>query len=326
MSLDNWKSLLAIDPVKVLLTAKDPILTALVRRDLLDENIQLVPDNNEIKQIIKRQQPDGSWKFKSKSVALYPSINHDLVETFKSFRILVGKYEMDRSDSAVAKCAAYVFSCQTAEGDIRGILGRQYMPYYCGLLLELLIRAGYANDDRVETAMNWLAGQRQKDGGWVVPLQTVKVNKLDNATYAADPVRADENLSSSHQATGMALRAFAVHPVYKNSGVAKKAGELLKSRILKPDKYNDRKTPEYWIKFQYPYWWNTLLSSLDTLYSIGFTLKDKDIEKGIEWFLTHQDNSGLWPTKFDKGEKEKVALNKMWIAYDICRILKLYFS
>jgi hypothetical protein len=40
----------------------------------------------------------------------------------------------------IAKAAEYIFSNQMYEGDIRGILGNQYMPYYHGAILELLIK------------------------------------------------------------------------------------------------------------------------------------------------------------------------------------------
>ncbi len=324
--MNNWISILTFDPLKKLLSSGDEILTAFVKRDLLDEKTQIKTNNDEIKQIIKRQQSNGSWIFKSNSVAKYPSINHDLVETFKSLRILVGKYEFNKTHETISKCADYILSCQTNEGDIRGILGNQYMSYYCGVFIEFLIQAGYENDERIEKAINWLISSRQNDGGWVVPLQTVRVNKLDDLTYASAPIIADKTLPFSHLATGMVLRAFVAHSVYRKTEIAKKAGELLKSRFLKPDKYNDRKAPEYWIKFQYPYWWTTLLSSLDSLYHIGYTAKDKDIQKGIEWFLINQDESGLWTTKFDKGDKVRIELDRLWIGYNICKILKFYLN
>lgn len=322
--MTNWLSILAHHPLEKLLTVEDDFLTFFVKRDLLGE-VGLKPiDNKEINQIIKRQEPNGSWIFKSNSVGKYPSINHDLVETFKSMRILIGKYELDKSHPTISKAANYIFSCQTLEGDIRGILGNQYMPYYCGLFLEYLIKAGYGEDERVEKAFDWLMRTRQIDGGWVIPLQTVKVDKLADATYASKPIVADKNFPSSHLATGMVLRAFAAHPYYKNSAVAITAGDLLKSRFLQSDKYNDRKTPEYWTKFQYPYWWTTLLSSLDTLYKLGYSIEDKDITKAVEWFLIHQNDSGWWHSKYDKGNKAKIQSANAWIAYDICRILKLY--
>jgi hypothetical protein len=174
--------------------------------------------------------------------------------------------------------------------------------------------------------MNWLVATRQNDGGWVVPLQTVKINKLDDKTYADVPIINDQSLPSSHLATGMVLRAFSVHPVYKKTNITRKAGELLKSRFFKPDKYTARKAPEYWIKFQYPYWWTTLISSLDSLYNFGFTIEDKDIEKGIEWFLINQNENGLWNTQYDKGDTDRLKLNQLWICYSICKILKLYMK
>jgi hypothetical protein len=39
----------------------------------------------------------------------------------------------------------------------------------------------------------------------------------------------------------MVLRAFAVHPEYKSRPEIIEAGSVLKSRILKADKYSDRK-------------------------------------------------------------------------------------
>ncbi|HOY31617.1 MAG TPA: prenyltransferase/squalene oxidase repeat-containing protein [Bacteroidales bacterium] len=324
--MDYWRSVLTFDPLKKLLSSNDELLTARVKRDLSDEEIPYRTENKEIRQIIKRQQPDGSWIFRSTSKKKYPSINHDLVETFKSLRILTGKYELNRNCEAITNCAAYIFGCQTDEGDIRGILGNQYMPYYCGLLVELLILAGYGNDDRIDKAVQWLISVRQNDGGWVVPLQTLRINKFDDSTYAAPAVYADKTLPFSHMTTGMVLRAFAVHRVYKKSEPAIKAGELLKSRFFKPDKYFARKSPEYWVKFQFPYWWTTILSSLDSLYHLGFTVKDKDVEKGIEWFLANQDESGLWAMHYDKGDKDKIESARLWVSYNICRILKMYLN
>ena len=324
--MSNWIKILSINPINRLLSSEDDILNYYIKRDLLDEGNSIRKYNKEIDQIIKKQQSDGSWVFRGNSVKKYPSINHNLIETFKSIRILVGKYEMDKSYEAILKCADYIFNCQTNEGDIRGILGNQYMPYYCGLFVEYLIKAGYEDDKRIELAINWLISSRQTDGGWVIPLQTVKINKLDDKTYASDPIIADKSLPSSHLSTGMVLRAFATHSAYRTTDVAKKAGELLKSRFFKSDKYTDRKTPEYWIKFQYPYWWTTLVSSLDSLYNLGFTIEDKDIEKVIEWLLINQNENGLWNTKYDKGEKEKLDSSRLWICYDICRVLKLYLK
>ena len=95
--MDNWTNILTANPIKLLLSSNDDILTHFVERDLLGKTNKMTIYNKEIDQIIKKQQPNGSWFLRSSSVKKYPSINHDLVETFKSMRLLVVKYEMDKS-------------------------------------------------------------------------------------------------------------------------------------------------------------------------------------------------------------------------------------
>jgi hypothetical protein len=322
----NWISFLNYDPLERLLLSGDKILIFFVKRDLLGEKNNIKIENQEISNIINSRQPDGSWIFKSSSKGKYHAINHNLVETYKSLRILVGKYELTKSNIAVSGAAEYIFKCQTDEGDIRGILGNQYMPYYCGAITGFLFKAGFKSDKRLLKAINWLIDFRQADGGWVIPLQALKVNKLKNSLYADNPLKVDKSLPSSHMATEMALRAFAYHPDYSKSPEARKAGELIKSRLFKPDKYSFRKASGYWIKFQNPFWWTTLLSSLDTLYRLGFDKNDPAIRNCLEWFIQNQEKSGLWNTGFNKGKIDKIDLNELWVGYGICKMLKMYFD
>lgn len=134
----------------------------------------------------------------------------------------------------------------------------------------------------------------------------------------------DKTKPSSHMTTGMVLRAFSTHPNYRKKTVSLNAAKLLKERFFKPDKYNNRKHPDYWVKFEYPYWWTTLLSSLDSLYDFGFRINDKYIQKAIEWLLINQKEDGLWGNIPAKGNIDKYKLERAWMSYDICRLLKLY--
>jgi hypothetical protein len=117
----------------------------------------------------------------------------------------------------------------------------------------------------------------------------------------------------------MVLRSFAAHPEYRAKPEVRTAGIRLKERLLKSDCYNDRKTPAYWLKFQFPAWWPNLVNALDTLYFLGFDREDGDIRRGLEWFPTHQAEDGLWDTCYGSG---KNALeNRNWVGYSICRML-----
>lgn len=325
--MTNLIDIINHDLIKPLLEYKDKYLNFLVQSKLLDNQIQSPNDTHEeVKQILKKQQDDGSWIYKNKTSKIrYPSINHELFEIFKAIRLLVGKYGLDRSNEQICKAVEYILSCQTSEGDIRGILGNQYMPYYCGLLLELSIKAGYTTDNRIAKAMNWLIEYKQNDNGWVIPMQIPeKINVFDDDIYSAKPILPDKAKPSSHMTTGMVLRAFSTHPDYRKKTVSIDAAKLLKERFFKYDKYNNRKHPDYWVKFEYPYWWTTILSSLDSLYFLGFRLNDKDIEKAIEWLLINQKEDGLWGDIPTKGNIDKYKLERAWISYDICRLLKLY--
>jgi hypothetical protein len=229
-------------------------------------------------------------------------------------------YGVHRDHPTLRKAAAYLFSCQTPEGDIRGILGNQYMPYYHGAILELLIKAGYADDPRVGKGLAWLLAMRQDDGGWLVPAQTVPPKQKTGAFWLGDPLPPDRSKPHAHLATGMALRAFAAHPAYRRHPEVIAAGGALKSRLFRPDKYNDRRASSYWLKFQYPFWWTSLLTALDTLSYLGFGREDRDVATGLDWFLSNQAADGLWETGYGSGKGSQQ--NRCWVGLAVCRVLK----
>ena len=117
-----------------------------------------------MQKITKRQQEDGSWAKSGKPI--YTAINYKLIETWRQFRFLVQMYGFTRDNSAGQKAVEFIFSCQTDEGDIRGILANQYTTYYTGAMLFLLVEAGYAYDPRTEKAFEWRLSIRQDDGAW----------------------------------------------------------------------------------------------------------------------------------------------------------------
>jgi hypothetical protein len=321
-----WKKQLQVDPVSVLLTYQDPALVYFVRRDLQEEWVgpseslwELAKPNK----LFQKQTTSGCWLYPSRFKSNDPVFNYNLLETYRSLRVLIDMYGLDRRYPAIQKAAKYIFSCQTREGDIRGILGNQYMPYYHAVLLEELIKAGYVDDDRVLKGLDWLLTMRQEDEGWIIPFQGVRA-KLKNKLWEKAAIPPDRKLPFSHLATGMILRAFASHPAYSSRKEIIKAGELLKSRIFKPDQYYDRKGSDYWLKFQYPFFWTNLLSALDTLHPLGFTRKDADIQKALTWFVDNQLPNGLWPTEYNKGKN--AACSIPWVTLAVCRMLKKYYT
>jgi hypothetical protein len=321
----NWLTTLQANPIPALLAWQDQALSYFTRRDLLGDQvgpIQTLWDLPEAARLIRLQLADGSWKYPGK-VNNPEWENYSLLETYRNLRVLVEVYGFDHQHPAIDRAAEYLFSCQTEEGDIRGILGSQYMPYYHGAILELLVKAGYAADQRLVLGLDWLLSVRQEDGGWIVPTQMVPWKQRTGEFWLSAPLPPDCSRPHAHMATGMALRGLAIHPEYQQRPEVLAAGEALKSRFFQPDRYNDRKATTYWFKYQFPFWWGNLLTALDSLARLGFDRLDPDITGGLDWFITNQDEDGLWPTGYGSGRKAEA--NRRWVGLAVCRMLYQFF-
>lgn len=331
--LDNWRNQFKFDPLLALLSAGNEAILYFVKRDLLGEqagDIRHLWQLPEAEKIIKKQRPDGAWSRAGEKK--HPAINYSLIETWRQFRFLVEKYRFTREHPQVQKAAEFLFSCQTQDGDIRGFLANQYATYYTGAIMALLIQAGYADDPRIEKSFQWLLGMRQDDQGWTIPLLT---HKLDRATQYrltseyAEPLEPDRSKPFSHNWTGMVLRAFAVHKTYRKSEAAIKAAHLLKSRFFQPDSYTSYQAASYWVRFEYPFWWNNLVAALDSLSLIGLAKDDERIREALSWLIDHQEKDGLWKVTYVKNKEKETAKEqemRLWISLAICRIFERMYG
>ncbi|MCX6083535.1 MAG: hypothetical protein NT102_01010 [Caldiserica bacterium] len=331
--MNDWQSQLRFDPLPTLLTCDNVALQYMARRDLLGEQVEPVLGLWElptVQRILKRQLADGSWARPGEHKHL--AINYNLIETWRQSRFLVEQYGLTREHPQVRKATEYLFSCQTPQGDIRGMLANQYATYYTGAIMALLVEAGYADDPRIDRGFRWLLTMRQDDGGWTIPLIT---RKFDRATQYrltseyADPVEPDRSKPFSHNWTGMVLRAFAVHPRQRHSEAAMVAASLLKSRFFQPDSYGSYRAASYWVRFEYPFWWNSLITALDSLSLMGLPKEDPQIQQASAWLALHQQENGLWRVSYagaQERETAKVQEMRLWVTLAICRILKRLYG
>ncbi len=314
------------DPIPPLLASESDALRYLVNRDLTGSYPGKVEDLwnlPAVRRSAEHQQANGSWKYHGGNKNIRSSENYDQIETYRVLRELVEKYTMTKANPILANAADFLFSHQTDEGDFRGIIGSQYALHYSAAMMELLIKGGYSEDPRIERGFEWLISVRQSDGGWAFPARTVGM-KLDLDMFRSATVQPDKSKPSSHLMTGMALRAFAASPKYRNSKEARKAGELLASRFFKSDAYPDRSAPSFWTSFSFPFWFTDLLSALDSLSLIGFDFKDPKISKGLSWFATKQTRSGLWKPTLRIMAREKEPYS--WISLAIYRVFKRFYE
>ena len=125
----------------------------------------------------------------------------------------------------------------------------------------------------------------------------------------------------------MVLRAFAVHPHYRRSEAALTAARLLKSRFFQPDRYTSYQAASYWVRFEYPFWWNNLVAALDSVSLIGFTGDDAQIRLALDWLVDHQEEDGLWRVSYARPNARETDVGKKretrwWVSLAICRVLK----
>ncbi len=339
--MSKWKSLLKYDPVEPLIDSWDEPVAYFALRDLLEEDpgpIECIWDMPPVKKILLKQQADGSWKPASGKNAC-TGVNYRLIETWRQLRYLVDQYGMDRRHQAIKKAAEFVLSCQTGEGDIRGMLANQYAPYYTGAIMSLLIKAGYGEDERIEKGFRWLLEIRQDDGGWVIGspgmiglprLTRGEINDLVSNVDRKTARAFDFSRPFSAAGTGMVIRAFAAHPRYRHSEYARAAAALLKSKFFKEDNWTSYQHPDNWVRFQFPFWWTNLASALDSLSLIGIPKEDPDIENALKWLVGHQEESGLWKVSYSRIHKatanKRTHEEQLWITLAICRIIKRFYD
>jgi hypothetical protein len=321
--MENWRKELRIDPISCLPASGNTAIGYFVKRDLLDgkaesvENLWKLP---QVERILRRQQDDGSWKYPGGGKEyLRSQEDYNQIETYRILGELVEKYGLNKRHHAVQKAAEVLFSKQTKEGDFRGIYGNQYSPNYSAGIMELLIKAGYDGDKRIDKGFRWLLSIRQNDGGWAIPLRTIGAKYAD--IVKAVTVEPDLSKPLSHLVTGVVLRAFAASEAYRKSEEALKAGKLLASRFFKRDVYPDRNTTEYWERVSFPFWFTDIVSALDSLSLMGFKRDNPDIDNALKWLKKRQNDNGLFELKIVRGGDKD---SKLWICLAICRAFKRF--
>ncbi|WP_414470138.1 hypothetical protein [Methanobacterium sp. ACI-7] len=322
--MNSWQKELKVDPIPKLLSLENEAIKYFTIRDLLDEKVETIEKLWKLrdpKKILIKQQSDGSWEYPGGNKHIRSKENYNQIETYRNLGYLVEKYGFSRKHEAIEKAAEFFFQFQDEEGDFRGIYGTQYTTTYTPAIMELLIKAGYENDRHILKGFDWLLSIRQDDGGWAIPLRTAR-KKLDvlNGPELIQPVKSKP---FSHFVTGMVLRAFAAHPQYRKSESAKKAGELLISRLFKSDKYSDRRGKDFWEKVSYPFWFTDIISALDSLSFIGFTKDISHIAEALEWLKNRQTEDGLFDVKIVRGADKDLPY---WICLAISRLFKRYYE
>jgi Squalene-hopene cyclase C-terminal domain len=294
------------------------------RRDLLGRTTGSVTDLWVMRtplRIVRRQAPNGSWRYPGRNALLRSPENYDQIETFRQLAILVEQYGFTREHPSIELAAEFLLSFQTSEGDIRGIYGNQYATTYVGAIMELLVKAGYADDPRIMTTLNWLLAMRQMDGGWAIPMRTLGHRFRDflDTERHPEPLAPDRSKPLSHLVTGMVLRAFAADPSWHSAPEVRSAAQLLAERLFKQDPYGDRGDASYWERVSFPFWFTDVVSALDTLSRLGISPRSAPIRSALQRLGELQHDDGTFALKLLRARDKDLP---WWICLAVERSLR----
>ena len=322
----GWLGELRYDPTPFLLESASVPLQYFVGRDLLGERsgpVEALWSDSGARRILARQRPDGRWEYPGGGTRrIRKREDYDQLETYRQLGLLVEKFGFSRKHPALRGAAEFMFSHQTGEGDFRGIYGRQYTPNYTAATMELLIKAGYEDDSRIEKGFRWLLSMRQEDGGWAVPSRTATRSVAWTRTMRLVPFQPDRSRPFSHLITGVVLRAFAAHKRRRESNEAKVAGELLAGRFFESDRYPDRRAPEFWKKVSFPFWFTDIVSALDSLSLLGLSPRRPDVRRALDWLKVHQERDGSFSLKLLRTAGEDL---DRWVCLAVCRVVRRFY-
>ena len=326
---ESWQAFLRVDPLPALQKTTNPALQYFIQRDLLDQNpgpleqLWTLPD---VGRLLKKQLSSGAWPDPLHKKHSNSPTNYLLLETYRNLGVLIELYSLNNTHPQIQQAAKYLFSTQTAEGDFRGMYGTQYSPNYCAGVLELLVKAGYVEDERIHRAFHWFLSHQQNGGGWTLPMQAhgVKLYESEEVMRRPEIYPFEPTKPFSHSVTGIVLRAFAPHPLYRVHPDAKKAAELIAHRFFKADKYSFRKTAAYWTKYSFPFWWSDLISVLDALALMGFSKDHPRINHALNYFKTEQQPTGTWKYYILKNQSQSDLSG--WLSFVLCRVIKRFYQ
>lgn len=275
--------------------------------------------------MLRTQSGDGSWAHRGSASRSRSGEDYRQLATCTQLLSLVSRYRLDWRHPGLVRAAEFLLGFQTRAGDIRGISGNQYSPYYTADILRLLIDAGYKSDRRVLRGIEWLIHMRQDDGGWAIPFRTIPgAGSFTRVMKRPQSLEPDRTRPSSHFVTGIVVRALAAHPRYRHRPESKRAAALLAARFFQADPYPDRRDARYWTKVAFPFRWDGCgLSALDAIAIVGFGAENPNVSEALTWLVKHQRPDGLWQSAYGK---TKDPLVNHWVTFAVARALGRLFG
>jgi hypothetical protein len=179
-----------------------------------------------------------------------------------------------------------------------------------------LIRIGYANDPRVEKALEWLVKIQNKDGGWLCPYWKAHVKDKHGCFYGTIcPLEAFSEVKRENLTKEM------------NETIEKGAEFLLMHHMFKADHHGYKVINQSWLKLSFPWFYGyNILRGLDVLTKLGY-VSDERLNDAVEILLQKRQSNGTWilesaPIGRMQTNIEAKGKPSKWITLIALRVLK----
>jgi hypothetical protein len=318
----DWRHRLKADPTEWLLEMEVSPVRYWTLIDILDrptDDMEVrstqarIPAYPAVAELLATQEPDGYW---GKQDYYLPRASRG---TFWVLSVL-GDLGLTAEEEHVRRACDFMFTHQRENGTFcrrrrvpgQGVVWEMHTePCTHARIVRFLIQFGYAKDPRVLKAIDWLLPIQREDGMWFCRgaegrgclRATIDVLRL----AALDPQTAVQ--------PGITLAAAAVCDL------------LMEPRM---SRYHIGEAWGTWECLMYPYFGFSVISALDALARLGYTLEAPKIASAVEYLLSRQLRDGTWPVDkiwsdapIDFGQPG--ASNK-WLTLDALRVVKLLYS
>ena len=312
---DSWRELLRADPIPWLLEPQNPAVRYLTLRDLLDrpaddpDVLQAkaeMPAYPPLAELLGRQKPGGYWVKR----------DYYLPKHYGTFWVLcvLGDVGLTAEHPQIRKSCEFIFGFQRDHGPFcrrRRVSGQGIVwdkdPAPCthARIVRFLIQFGHSADPRVRRAIDWLMETQRDDGMWDCGRPT-RPGCL-RATHDVLRVAALDPKTAAHPA--VIRDAAATSDLLMEPGMSR-------FHVGIP-----------WTTLQWPPFDYSLVSTLDSLARLGYTLDHPKIAQATDYLLGRQLPDGSWPLDhtsshppFDPGPTGRP--NK-WVTLETLRVLKL---
>jgi hypothetical protein len=313
----DWRHRLRADPTKWLLEPESyPVrygtLVDIVNRPPDDPEVRaaraMIPTYPPVAELLVTQKRDGDW---GNGDYYLPRTGRG---TFWVLSVL-GDLGLTVEEEHVRRACDFMFTHQRQNGTFcrrQGTVWQEHTePCTHARIVRFLIQFGYAKDPRVRKAIDWLLPIQRDDGMWFcrgaegrgclrATLDVLRLAALDPQT--------------------------AVHPGITRAATAV-CDLLMEPRM---SRYHVGDAWGTWECLKYPYFGFSVISALNALARLGYTLEEPKIAAAMQYLLSRQLPDGTWPldsswspSPIDFGQPGEP--NK-WLTLDALRVVKPFYS